>query len=341
MIKNIQKNKFGFVALIFVIMISSIFIVSSVIIAMVNTSNNMANYHSLESDEVMYNIDACLSDAMWQIASTTNAMGDYSIALDNINCAYQISATTAGLKTVTSTATTTSDLGSWNRSVVMKVNVSSSPFLIQSHKDYIAGTCLNNSCCGDSICNAGETCGTCSGDCGECPVPQEDTNYPSSGTNNGGGDGYAWTNPGNILLDDAVYAEYLTPEIEDSSYYNYEARLVKEDGSYTLENKELGSPWLVGIASYGGQGDLWTESWTPADINDIDFGFVIMAEGVASSNYLSQYLKASNFGFDIPLTATITGIKVEVDENIRTVTKPVPSTWAQIDYIRITVYYED
>ncbi len=165
---NLKKNSPGFIALIFVIMITSIFIVSSVIIAMVNTSNNMANYHTSETDDVMYNIDACLSDAMWQIASTTNASGDYSIAVSGVNCAYQISATLAGMKTVTSTATTTSDVGSWNRSVVMRVNVSSSPFFIQSHKDYIAGTCLNNSCCGDAVCNATENCSTCSGDCGVC-----------------------------------------------------------------------------------------------------------------------------------------------------------------------------
>lgn len=169
--KNIfKKNNFGFVALIFVIMISSIFIVSSVIIAMVNTSNNMANYHAQESSDVLYNIDACLSDAMWQIASTTSAAGDYSITVGDINCAYQISATSAGLKTVTSTATTTSGLGEWSRSVVMLVNVSSSPFLIQSHKDYLGGTCLHNSCCGDAICQANESCGTCGNDCGVCQV---------------------------------------------------------------------------------------------------------------------------------------------------------------------------
>lgn len=165
---NFKKNNTGFVALIFVIMITSIFIVSSVIIAMVNTSNNMANYHSLESNDVMYNLDACLSDAMWQIASTTEAAGDYSIAVSGINCAYQISATASGLKTVTSTATTTSDVGSWSRSVVMQVNVSSSPFFIQSHKDYLAGVCLNNSCCYNGVCNATETCSTCSADCGVC-----------------------------------------------------------------------------------------------------------------------------------------------------------------------------
>ena len=151
-------------------MITSIFIVSSVIIAMVNTSNNIANYHTLESDDVMYNIDACLSDAMWQIASTTSASGDYSIDIGGVSCSYKISATDAGLKTVTSTATTTSAVGSWSKSVVMLVNVSSSPFFIQSHKDYIAGTCLNNSCCGDGICNATESCSTCGGDCGVCQV---------------------------------------------------------------------------------------------------------------------------------------------------------------------------
>ncbi|MDQ5970979.1 MAG: hypothetical protein QG603_756 [Patescibacteria group bacterium] len=167
---NFKKNKNGFVALIFVIMITSIFIVSSVIIAMVNTSNNMANYHSLESNDVLYNLDACLSDALWQIASTTEAVGDYSIAVEGVNCAYQISATNSGLKTVTSTATTTSGVGSWSRSVVMQVNVSSSPFFIQSHKDYIAGVCLNNSCCYDGICNDTESCTSCSDDCGTCPV---------------------------------------------------------------------------------------------------------------------------------------------------------------------------
>jgi cysteine-rich repeat protein len=171
MLSKTKKLNSGFVALIFVIMVTSLFIVSSVIIAMVNTSNNMANYHVAESDDVMYNIDACLSDAMWQIASSTSASGDYSISnVGGITCVYQISATASGLKTVTSTATTTSDVGSWNRSVVMRVNVSSSPFFIQSHKDYLAGTCLNNSCCDDGVCNATETCSTCSADCGTCPV---------------------------------------------------------------------------------------------------------------------------------------------------------------------------
>lgn len=171
MLDKTKKLNSGFAALIFVIMITSLFIVSSVIIAMVNTSNNMANYHVAESNDVMYNIDACLSDAMWQIASSTSASGSYSINnVGGITCAYQISATLLGMKTVTSTATTTSDVGSWNRSVVMRVNVSSSPFFIQSHKDYLAGTCLNNSCCYDGVCNATETCSTCSADCGVCPV---------------------------------------------------------------------------------------------------------------------------------------------------------------------------
>ncbi len=164
--KNIfKKNNLGFVALIFVIMISSLFIVSSVIIAMVNTSNNMANYQITESNDVMYNIDSCLNDALWQIASSTSASGNYSIAVGGVNCSYQISATADSMKTVTSTATTTSAVGNWNRSVVMRVNVASSPFFIQSYKDYMAGVAQR---CGDGECAASESCSTCSADCGAC-----------------------------------------------------------------------------------------------------------------------------------------------------------------------------
>lgn len=163
---KIKKLNSGFVALILVIMITSLFIVSSVIMAMLNTSSNLANYHVAEVEEVMYNIDACLSDAMWQITSSTNASGSYSIELGGINCSYQISATALGMKTVTSTATTTSSVGNWNKSVVMLVNVSSSPYLIQSQKDHLTGVCLNDSCyCGDSICNSTETYDNCPTDC--------------------------------------------------------------------------------------------------------------------------------------------------------------------------------
>ncbi len=166
MMSKIKKFKSGFVALIFVIMITSVFIVSSVIIAMVNTSNNMANYQMAEADDVMYNIDACFNDALWQIASSTSVAGAYTIAVGGVNCDYQISATSDNMKTVTSTATTTSGVGSWNRSVVMRVNVASSPFFIQSYKDYMTGFIQR---CGDSDCSISESCSTCETDCGVCP----------------------------------------------------------------------------------------------------------------------------------------------------------------------------
>ncbi len=127
----------GFIALILVIMVTAIILVSNVVIGIVNTSNNLANYHLAESEEVAYNIDACLDDAYWQIASSTSVSGAFARATGAINCAYPISATASGLKIVTSTATTTSGLGNWHHSVVAQINVSTTPMTIESYKDYL------------------------------------------------------------------------------------------------------------------------------------------------------------------------------------------------------------
>ena len=132
---NRQKPA-GFVALIVVIMVTAIILVSSVTIGIINSSSSVSSYQLAESDEVAFNLESCLDDALWQIASSTDTYGSFSIDAGGVLCAYQISATSAGLKTVTSTATTTSSLGNWNRTVIMQVNVSSTPTTIESYHDY-------------------------------------------------------------------------------------------------------------------------------------------------------------------------------------------------------------
>lgn len=85
--------------------------------------------------------------------------------------------------------------------------------------------------------------------------------------------------------------------------------------------------------SYGGSSDLWGETWTAEDINNVNFGVVASFTGDQATTH---YLKATNFGFDIPTGAIIDGILVEIDEVVGQV-----SSWyvSSVDHIRITVYY--
>ncbi|MCK4554879.1 hypothetical protein KAU19_08065, partial [Candidatus Parcubacteria bacterium] len=56
----------------------------------------------------------------------------------------------------------------------------------------------------------------------------------------------------------------------------YDLRVVKADGSKSLEDKSDGL-WAAPEAyyTYGSSTSLWSESWTPANINDVDFGAVV------------------------------------------------------------------
>lgn len=80
-------------------------------------------------------------------------------------------------------------------------------------------------------------------------------------------------------------------------------RIVKADGSIGTTNKSAGATWTTTdtYASYGGSSDLWGETWTAQNINDVDFGAVLAV------------VTAADVG-----TAT-----------------------AQVDHMRITVYYTE
>ena len=136
MIDNIQKNE-GAIALILVIMITTLTLVSSVVISLINTSYLISNYHISEAEEVNVQLDACIDDTLIRIVDDKYVSGDFEIDVGNVNCSSTISATVDGIKTTTSTATSTSDIGVWTKGVVMMVNVSSTPIRIDSYKDII------------------------------------------------------------------------------------------------------------------------------------------------------------------------------------------------------------
>ncbi|MFZ2049017.1 MAG: hypothetical protein WAV25_01845, partial [Minisyncoccia bacterium] len=63
-----------------------------------------------------------------------------------------------------------------------------------------------------------------------------------------------------------------TPNITDN-----EIKIVKSDGSIGTTNKSTGALWTTTdtYVPYGGSSDLWGETWTPADINNANFGAVL------------------------------------------------------------------
>lgn len=134
---KIIKNKIGAVALILVVMITSLTLVSAVIIALINISDLTANYHISESEKVQVNIDACVNDALLRIASSTAVSGDFTLTVSTTDCTYNIGTAVSGIKIVTSTATSTGDLGAWSRKVKLEVNASRTPIMIDSYKDII------------------------------------------------------------------------------------------------------------------------------------------------------------------------------------------------------------
>lgn len=140
-------------------------------------------------------------------------------------------------------------------------------------------------------------------------------NNAGTGQNVTGVGTIAWTNPGNIVSDNNVYATAVLPTTGSISNYlrgtNYgfaipsnatilgitvtigkyssnfigftavndnAVNLVKA-GAVTGTNKAQGTwPTSETATAYGGAADLWGTTWTPADINASTFGVVISAQ---------------------------------------------------------------
>ncbi len=143
MLRKILQSQ-GSIALILVIMITSLTLVSAVALTLVNVSERMANYQLEENEDVLNQKQACLDDALARISANNYATGTYALDLTNVHCYYQISETATGLKTVTTTASSLSSVGAWSQSLRAIVNVSSTPISISSYQD-IVGPTWNNS----------------------------------------------------------------------------------------------------------------------------------------------------------------------------------------------------
>lgn len=146
-----------------------------------------------------------------------------------------------------------------------------------------------------------------------------------------------WTFPNNCKINDGVATIAYTDDW-DYTTVEQEVKIVKADGTIGSQNKASLGTWGTianpGYTSYGGEADLWGETWTAADIMDPDFGVVIKAGNAVTT---TGYLKMTNFSFVIPDSAVIDGIKVDI-ERWRTVDGEGIVTNI-VDHGRITVYY--
>ncbi len=151
----------------------------------------------------------------------------------------------------------------------------------------------------------------------------------------------AWSSPDNAKVSDDTYTFVGTLFGADQPAIEETIKIVKADSSLSATNKSTGAtiPTTEAYISYGNATELWGESWTPANINSSNFGVVFNCSVTGGeANWLSHYLKATNFNFSIPVDATIDGIQVDIEQKKTTVSG---RTRANVDHIRITVTYTE
>lgn len=84
-------------------------------------------------------------------------------------------------------------------------------------------------------------------------------------------------------------------------------------------------------AVYGGEGDLWGLPLTPDDVNGLQFGCAVRAQVAGATSWR---LWADNFGFAVPASAAVTGVKLEVRWG-----PGFDGARAQVEHLRLTVYW--
>ncbi len=134
--------------------------------------------------------------------------------------------------------------------------------------------------------------------------------------------GTTWNNPNNILTSNNGYASVslngensdnllatnfgfsipgnstingIVAEVERKSsslvfpITDNSVNIIKSNGSLGSVSKASGTSWLTGdvYASYGSSSDLWGETWTPADINNPNFGLAFSATGGSNACFIA------------------------------------------------------
>lgn len=143
--------------------------------------------------------------------------------------------------------------------------------------------------------------------------------------------------PGGATIN-GIVAEVELSASAGSAVYDNSVKLVK-GGTITGSDKKRASSSYWGTSdayiTYGSSGNLWGTTWSVSNINASNFGIVIAAKSnsavtaridhvritvyyTTSGGSQAHYLKASNFGFALPSTATVSGVQVDVEKKAGT-----------------------
>jgi hypothetical protein len=88
----------------------------------------------------------------------------------------------------------------------------------------------------------------------------------------------------------------------------------------------------------GANNDLWSETWTPAEIMAEGFGMAIAYDDDSSGIIESWYIIGQAYGFEIPSNATILGIEVEIHNDVYA--GGGGTSGIALDSIKVRVTYE-
>ncbi len=143
-----------------------------------------------------------------------------------------------------------------------------------------------------------------------------------------------WETIENVREEDgkmAIFDNHSTNQIKDIA-----VKLVLADGSIGSEGKTISNRWTdtPKYVAYGN--DLWDTNLNPKDVNNANFGVGIQVGGGMIDSFM---LKVTNFGFQIPLDATISGITAEIKRHNTIGTANGGSTYGYVDHVRMTICY--
>lgn len=197
-----------------------------------------------------------------------------------------------------------------------------------------------------------------------------DTGYRSPGTmasSSASGGTLAWSNPNNAKVSDVAYAtanglfaggnshylkatnfgfavpdgatiDGIVVEIErkpsgSNKVADWKVYIVKADGSIGTTQKAIPGFWPTPEAyyTYGGAADKWGEAWTPANINDSDFGVVLAVDCEAFGIASVDHIRIKVYYTEVALTnmkinigdafKDVDEIKINIGDSWKTVTK--------------------